>query len=161
MTTAASDRRFLRHTLATLAYRAEKPLRDAPDGFSSVSAGAGARTAGELVAHMSDLLEWALHMARGEHRWAPMPPTTWDADVERFWAAVTALDLFLASDAPLGGSADALFQGPIADSLTHTGQLIMLRRLADRPIRSENYAVAKISAGRVGRDQSKERKEFG
>jgi hypothetical protein len=154
-------RHFLRHTLATLAYRVEKPLRDAPDGFAQVSVAGGGRSAGELLAHLSDLLEWAFHMARGEHRWAPMPPTTWTSDVERFWAAVGALDTFLASDAPLGADAESLFQGPIADALTHTGQLIMLRRLADRPIRSENYAAAEIRAGRVGRDQSAQRQEFG
>src|SRR4051812_12980677 len=156
-----ADRHFLRHTLATLAYRVEKPLRDTPDGFAGVSAGAGGRSAGQLVAHMSDLLEWSFHMARGEHRWAPMPPTTWESDVERFWEAVAALDIFLASDAPLGANAKSLFQGPIADALTHTGQLIMLRRLAERPIRSENYAAAEIRAGRVGQEQSKERQEFG
>ena len=156
-----TGRHFLRHALATLAYRVEKPLRDAPDGFEKVSAGAGGRTAGELVAHMSDLLEWALYLARGEHRWAPMPATAWQADVERFWAAVAALDVFLSSDTPLGATPESLFQGPIADALTHTGQLILLRRLADRPIRSENYAAAEISAGRVGREQARERKEFG
>jgi len=158
--TDAADRRFLRHTLATLAYRAEKPLRDAPPDFAALSVGPGSRTAGEIVAHMADLIEWSLFLARGEHRWKTTPPTTWEADVERFFGALLALDAYLASDAPLIGKADELFQGPIADSLTHTGQLNMLRRLAESPIRAENYVKAEIRAGHVGREQARDRSEF-
>src|SRR5688500_8441714 len=155
-----ADRRFLRHTVATLAYRAEKPLRNAPAGFADVRAGPDSRTAGEIMAHMSDLLDWALWMARGEKRWEPASPTAWDADSDRFFASLAALDAYLASDAPLGVDAEQIFQAPIADALTHTGQLNLLRRLADAPVRGENYARARIEAGRVGRDQSADRSEF-
>ena len=155
-----AERRFLRHTLATLAYRAEKPLRNAPAGFSDVRADAASRTAGEILAHMSDLLDWALWIARGEKRWETTPPTTWDADCDRFFASLAALDAYLASDAPLGANAEQIFQAPIADALTHTGQLNLLRRLADAPVRGENYFRAHIEAGRVGRDQSSDRLEF-
>jgi len=155
-----TQRQFLRHTLATLAYRAEKPLRDAPDGFAQTRAGPGSRTAGEILAHMSDLLDWALWIARGENRWQDTPPTTWEADCNRFFASLAALDAYLASEAPLVATAEQIFQAPIADALTHTGQLSTLRRLADSPVRPENYARAHIEAGRVGRDQSVDRAEF-
>jgi hypothetical protein len=155
-----AERRFLRHTLATLAYRAEKPLRDVPDAFPDFRAGPGSRTAAETLAHMCDLLEWALWLSRGEHKWQDVPATEWEADCQRFFAAQVALDAYLASDAPLGRSAEELFQGPIADALTHTGQLSMMRRLADSPVRPENYAKAHIEAGRLGRDQSGERVEW-
>jgi len=160
VTAENAERRFLRHTLATLAYRAEKPLRDAPEGFAEMQAGPGSRTAGEILAHMCDLLEWALWLARGEHRWRDVPAAEWEADCQRFFAAQAALDAYLASDAPLGRSAEEIFQGPIADALTHTGQLCMLRRLADAPVRAENYAKATIEAGRLGRDQSGDRVEW-
>ncbi|MDP9177794.1 MAG: hypothetical protein M3O61_08955 [Gemmatimonadota bacterium] len=162
MTSSAATRTadFLRHALATLAYRAEKPLRNAPAGFANLRAGPGSRTAGEILAHMSDLLDWALWIARGDKRWETTPPTTWDADCERFFAALAALDAYLASDAPLVAKAEEIFQAPIADALTHTGQLSLLRRLADAPVRPENYARAHIEAGRVGRDQSADRSEF-
>ena len=156
----SAERRFLRHTLATLAYRAEKPLRNAPAGFAEARAGPDSRTAGDILAHMSDLLDWALWIARGEKRWEPIPPTSWDADCDRFFASLAALDAYLASDAPLAAMAEQIFQAPIADALTHTGQLNLLRRLADSPVRGENYARAHIEAGRVGRDQSAERSEF-
>ncbi len=53
-------RAFLRHTLAALAYRAAKPLRDAPPGFADFADGKGGRTPRQLVAHMGDLFDWAL-----------------------------------------------------------------------------------------------------
>ena len=109
---------------------------------------------------MSDLIDWALWIARGEKRWENTPPTTWDEDCERFFASVAALDAYLASDEPLVASAEQIFQAPIADALTHTGQLNLLRRLADAPVRGENYSRAHIEAGRVGRDQSADRLEF-
>src|SRR5206468_6660725 len=137
-----SARELLRHTVATLAYRAGKALRDAPPEFSHFAISAGSRTPGQILAHMGDLLEWALSMAQGTQRWTQAPPKDWDDDCDRFFVALRALDEYLASEAPLGISAERLFQGPIADALTHTGQLAMLRRIAGAPMRGENYVRA-------------------
>jgi hypothetical protein len=153
-------RTFLRHTLATLSYRAGKAIRNAPDQFSGFRAGVGSRSAGEILAHMCDLFDWALTLAEGNQRWSNVPPQTWPADSERFFRALEAFDQYLASDAPLAGPAEQLFQGPVADALTHTGQLTLMRRLADAPIRAENYAKAEIVAGRVGAEQAPPRVEF-
>jgi hypothetical protein len=49
--------------------------------------------------------------------------------------------------------AEALFQGPIADALTHVGQLAMQRRLTGAPTRGENFFVAVVTAGQVGEEQ--------
>jgi hypothetical protein len=155
-----SDRLFLRHTLATLAYRAGKALRGAPATFADFTVAAGTRTPVRIVAHMGDLLDWALSLARGEHSWHDSMPLPWDQEVARFFAALAAFDTYLASDEPLGWSTDRLFQGPIADALTHTGQLTMLRRLAGVPVRGENYARATISAGTVGISQAAPGYEF-
>ena len=76
------------------------------------------------------------------------------------FSAMKALDDFLASDAPLQANAEKLFQGPIADALTHVGQLCMLRRLAGSPVRGENYSVAEVHACRVGPVQSSPKREF-
>src|SRR5512139_2152906 len=57
-------RALLRHTLATLAYRAAKTLRGAPASFAEYRAGPGSRTPVEILAHMGDLLDWALHLAQ-------------------------------------------------------------------------------------------------
>lgn len=164
MATSASDiqgeRAFLRHTIATLAYRAEKALRDAPAGFAEYRLAPDTRTPLELVEHLADLIEWALRTAQGQMIWKAQSVGEWNADVERFYAALSALDDYLASDAPLGHPAGVIFQGPIADALAHVGQLAMLRRVAGAPVRPESYARAQIQSGRVGRDQSMERREF-
>ncbi len=148
----------LRHTLATVAYRGGKAIRNAPPEFSTFAAGDGSRTAGEILAHVCDLYDWALHMSQGKQLWAPKPPQSWGEDCARFFASVAAFDAALAS--PFAGSEEHLFQGPIADSLTHIGQINLLRRLAGAPVKGENYAKADIVSGRVGVEQTKPRVEF-
>lgn len=155
-----SDRLDLRHTVATLAYRAGKAVRDAPPQFGSFAVASGSRTPVQILAHMGDLLDWALCLAKGDHTWHASTPLPWDNEVARFFAALDAFDGYLASGEPLGLSVERLFQGPIADALTHTGQLTMLRRLAGSPVRGENYAKATISAGTVGPAQAASRVEF-
>ena len=158
--TTDSARQLLRHTVATLAYRAGKALRDAPRDFPALSVRPGSRTPAQILAHMGDLFEWALSMAQGAQKWKDSTPQSWDADCDRFFRALESFDDYLASDATLGTSVERLFQGPIADALTHTGQLTMLRRIAGTPIRSENYARAEIAPGRVGADQPVPKAEF-
>ena len=151
---------MLRHTVATLAYRAGKAVRDAPPPFASFAVAPGSRTPAQILAHMGDLFDWALGLARGHHTWHDSPPLPWDREVTRFFAALEAFDAYLASDDTLGWPIERLFQGPIADALTHTGQLTMLRRLAGSPVKAENYAKATISAGTVGIAQPAPRVEF-
>jgi hypothetical protein len=155
-----ATRELLRHTLATLVYRAAKPMRDIPPRFGKVRAGDACRSAAEIVAHMCDLLDWALTSAQGTPVWKQSEVQCFTKDAARFFAAAQVLDDYLGSDAPLGCPAEQLFQGPIADGLTHVGQLATLRRLAGAPVRGENYFVAEITAGRVGPDQSPPNREF-
>ena len=155
-----TGRQLLRHTLATLAYRAGKALRDAPDGFSSFTCGGGCRSAGQILAHIGDLLDWGLSTVSGKEKWNVSDVRTLDEDVKRFHAALTAFDAYLASDKPLHAPVEKLFQGPVADALTHVGQIAVLRRLANSPVKGENYFVADISAGRVGSNQAAPKFEF-
>ena len=151
---------LLRHTIATLAYRGGKALRGASANFSGFQAAPGVRTPGQILAHLGDLLDWALSLAKGKQEWHESPPRTWEEDSARFFAALKALDDYLASGAPLATPPEKLFQGAIADSLTHVGQINILRRIAGAPIRGENYYRADIVAGRVGADQSAPKREF-
>jgi hypothetical protein len=155
-----SKRELLRHTVSTLAYRAGKTLRDAPDGFESFRVGQTTRTPAQILAHMGDLFDWALSLAIGDQKWNDSTPLPWGQEVERFFAAVKRFDDYLASDARLGRACERIFQGPIADALTHVGQLAMLRRLAGDRVRGENYFKAEIEVGRVGFAQSAKRQEF-
>jgi hypothetical protein len=155
-----AEREMLRHTLATLAYRGGKAVRGAPEAFAAYKAGEATRTPAEILAHIGDLLDWTVHLTRGEHVWHDAPPLPWPAEVARFHAALARVDSVLASEQPLGTSAERIFQGPIADALTHVGQITLLRRLFGSPVRGENYARAEIVAGRVGPEQAAPRREF-
>jgi hypothetical protein len=153
-------RQLLRHTLATLAYRASKAVRGAPASFSTFSVAEGSRTPGQIVAHLGDLMDWALTQAQGQQKWTDTPPGDWNADVDRFFRSLGALDSYLASTADVHFGAQKIFQGAIADSLSHVGQINMLRRIASSPVRGENYARADINVGRVTLEQPPSRVEF-
>jgi hypothetical protein len=151
---------LLRHTLATLAYRGGKAVRDAGPDFPSFRAAEQGRTPLEILAHIGDLMDWGLSIAGGKEKWNNAKPQPWDQEVERFFKALHEFDQYLASAETLACTPQALFQGPIADALTHVGQIAMLRRLAGTPMRGENYFKADIVAGRVGTEQSSPRFEF-
>jgi len=151
---------LLRHTVATVAYRGGKAVRGAPASFASFRCGPDTRTPIRILAHVGDLFDWALGLADGRHVWRDSEPLPWDEEVERFFATLGRFDARLASGDPLGFPPERLFQGPVADALTHVGQLALLRRLAGAPIKGENYFKADIAAGRVGADQQRPRVEF-
>lgn len=157
---ADSKTDLLRHILATLAYRGGKTLRGAPTEFAGFCIGETTRTPAQILAHIGDLLDWGLSIAEGREAWHNSPPLAWEEGTTRFFAALEAFDKRLASEAPLACPAEGLFQGSLADSLTHVGQIALLRRLAGCPVRGENYFKAEITAGRVGPEQAKPKFEF-
>jgi hypothetical protein len=162
MTRSAPDpaRDLLRHALATLAYRGGKSLRGVPDGFAEFRVGPESRTPAQILAHIGDLLDWAFWMLQGKQVWNDSAPQAWDQEVARFFDGLKRLDGYLASEAPLGFPPGQIFQGPVADALTHIGQISMLRRLAGRPVRGENYFRARIDVGQVGPEQAPPVREF-
>ena len=155
-----AKRALLRHTVATVAYRGGKAVRGAPASFAKYSGDGSDRTAVKILAHMGDLYDWALTQAKGAEAWHDSTPLEWDREAERFFSALRRFDDYLASDAPLAASAEKIFQGAIADSLTHIGQIAILRRLGGAKMKSENYSKADIVAGRVGNEQTAPRREF-
>jgi hypothetical protein len=151
------ERDYLRHLLATLAYRGGKCLKGAPDTFAAYEG--GGRTPLAILSHVGDLFDWALSMAQGQKKWQVATPVSWDLEAARFHAALAALDRHFATE-PIQAEWPRLVQGPLADALTHVGQLAMLRRMAGAPIPGENYFVADIQPGRVGPDQAPPRRPF-
>ena len=161
MTTASDPaRQLLRHSVATVAYRGSKALRDAPEHFASFHIGDKTRTPAQILAHIGDLFDWALSIAQGQQTWHDSTPLPWNSELDRFFSALKTFDDYLASDEPLHASVEGLFQAPVADALNHIGQIAMLRRLAGSPIKGENYFKAEIAGGRVGPEQSTPRREF-
>jgi hypothetical protein len=153
-------RALLRHAVATVAYRGGKAVRGAPPSFATFSADGTPRTPAKILAHIGDLYDWALSQAKGAEAWTDSTPLEWDQEVERFHAALQRFDDYLASDAALAATPEKLFQGAVADSLAHVGQLAMLRRLSGAKMKSENYSRADIVTGRVGAEQTTPKREF-
>ena len=150
----------IRHTLATLSYRLGKVLRGTPAEFRDFSCASSTRTPGQILAHICDLMDWALAQVEGRREWHNSEPLPWQEEIARFYQAIEKLDQRIAAQGLGAATAEALFQGAIADAFTHTGQIALLRRLAGHPLRAENYAAAEITAGRVGVEQATPRKEF-
>ena len=144
-------RELLRHTLASLAYRAARALDGAPDSFGSFD-GAGRKPV-VILAHMGDLFDWSLSMAEGQQRWHNSEPLAWDEEKKRFFAALGAFDAYLASGKPMHAAIEKLLQGPVVDALTHVGQLAMIRRLSGCATVGENFFVAAVAVGQVGENQ--------
>lgn len=159
-TDSLSARELLRHCLATIAYRAGKVVRDAPQGYVDFDAGQKCRTPLQILAHIGDLFDWGLSMAKGKPAWRDAAPSTWPDEVQRFFESLKKFDDYLAGPEPLHAAPEKLFQGPLADALTHVGQLAMLRRMSGTPIRGENYYKAEITKGRVGSEQAAAKLEF-
>jgi hypothetical protein len=161
-TSATSDakRELLRHALATLAYRGGKAIRGAPEGFAVFHVDEGVRAPGQILAHIGDLMDWALSIAMGKREWHDSKPLAWEKEVDRFFAALKKLDDYLASSEPVHTTPERLLQGAIADALTHVGQINMLRRLGGEPVKGESYYEAEIVIGRVGAEQTPPKREF-
>ena len=120
---AAAKRELLRHALATLAYRGGKTIRGAPQDFSAFRVKAGSRTPGEILAHVGDLLDWALSLARGAQVWRDSAPQPWDRDVERFFDLLRAFDAYLGSEGELAFAPELrissiFFRSQVRGSLT-------------------------------------------
>ena len=109
---------------------------------------------------MADQMAWGVSLTRGESVWKAHGSDDWNAEVRRFFDGLSALDASLSSADLPAAATEKLIQGPLADALTHVGQLALLRGMAGAPIRPESYARAVITAGRVGLDQSAAVREF-
>ena len=154
---------LLRHTLATLAYRALRALHPVPPDFAGFRAGTVSRSAIEILAHMGDLMDWAARSLAGDRSWHEVPVADWDAAKDRFYGELTGFDQALQQQGASPVPDDLimrLWQGPVADALTHVGQLALLRGLAGAPLKGENYFVADIATGRTTAIQPPARRNF-
>src|SRR5216117_1871639 len=148
------DRALLRHFLGAIAYRTQKALRDAPAHYPAFSAGNRVRTPVELIRHMTSLMGYVRTLFQGgSYPVKPEPLPSFTAEVERFHEMVEAVGTLLASNAKCSISTEQLLQGPFADTMTHVGQLAMLRRLADAPVAPENFIYPDIRDDRLHADQ--------
>lgn len=137
-------RELLRHLVAALTFRARIAVSDAPENFAAFKIDETVRTPAEILAHLGDLLQGSLYLMKGELVYLNSRPLAWKEESARFFSAAAELDSYLASDAPLNQAVEKITQGPIADALTHVGQIVMLRRAAGSPVRVESYFTVEI-----------------
>ena len=135
---------ILRHCLATLRYRTRNALIDAPADFGAFSAGAGVRTPIELLRHMTQLAAYSYSQLGSQPRATLDGLHSLEAELVRFERALSTLSLDLASRELSEDLASRLLQGPLADAMTHAGQLALLRRLAGSSAPAHNFFMARI-----------------
>lgn len=135
--------------VATVAYRGRLAITDAPEEFAAFRPHETTRTPAEILAHISDLLRGSLHLVKGELVYLTSDPLPWKEEIARFFSAAKEFDSYLASGEALACPVEKLVQGPVGDALTHVGQIVMLRRMAGSPIRSEGYFAADIVPGEI------------
>jgi hypothetical protein len=146
-------RAMLRHFLAALAYRTQKALRDAPEGFGDFKAGLMVRTPHELVRHMDSVLGYARTYFVGGSYCQRVHAEFREA-IADFHRVVEDLARHLEEGTEFQGiTPEAMLQGPFSDAMTHAGQLAMLRRLAGSPVAPENFIFAAISVENLGVEQ--------
>jgi hypothetical protein len=144
---------FFRHFLATIAYRARKVIFGSPADFGTFDTDHGVRKPVEILSHMSNILQHAQSFFITTET-TRISVGTWEQEVERFFRVLSELDKLLATGTePKGRTAEQLLQGPLADAMTHIGQLAMLRRMASAPIPKEDFDEATIRLGDVGLTQ--------
>lgn len=147
------EQELLKHFLAAIAYRTQKALRGASDAFADFYAGNHVRTPHELVWHMTGVLGYAITYFRGGV-WQPDKLGSFADEIARFHQVLEELGKALETKTPLRTiSAKQLLQGPLADVMTHAGQLAILRRLAGSPVPPENFIRARIDTGNLGPSQ--------
>ena len=145
--------RILRHLVATIAYRASRALLDSPSGFEIIQLADGGMTARDLVLHMTNVMAFALATVTGTDR-VHHEALDWQQQVERFYSLLGELDAKLVEGATMEEGMDLrLVQGPLADALTHVGQLHAMRRKASAPVAATNYIKANVQAGRTRLNQ--------
>lgn len=135
---------MLRHMLATIHYRAESTFKNAHRDFDTFDLGYDVRTPLDILTHMADVLSYAHKVLNGTAL-AGEISVDWQSQQNRFHSLLNEIDRTLADQQSLqADTANRLLQGPLADLLTHIGQLAMLRRCAGSPVPGQNFFAADV-----------------
>jgi hypothetical protein len=143
---------LLRHFLASIAYHATKAIKGAPDSYPELDVGKGVRTPRSILHHITGVLSYA-HSFYEHYETTHFEDRSWDGEMKHFYETLSKMDKSFQEKGPDGVSEEQLLQGPLSDSMAHVGQLLLLRRLADSPVPSENFIYADMRKGVVGPDQ--------
>lgn len=144
----ATKNEYLRHTLATIAYRFQKSVSVAGKGFAGFSLGKGSRNTTEIIHHIYHVLWWTRVFVQEERFINEKPEKlSFALEIKRVNSELAVLDKVFSETALGMDFSKRLLQGPLSDVLTHIGQLSMLSRLNGHPIKGEDFSSAEISTG--------------
>jgi hypothetical protein len=147
-----TERQLLKHFLATLVYRLTKSIKNADKGFWNFQVKEGVRTPHQLVVHIINVLGYAKTSFIGGTFRANIEDV--ESDLKKFYTIVQELDELIGKEEFKEIQPKNLLQGPLSDSMTHIGQIAMLRRIFGSPIPPENFVFANISSNNLSRNQS-------
>ncbi len=136
---------YLRHTIATIDYRFKKSVSNVNDNFGNFNLGKGSRSPIEIINHMYHVL-YSTRVFVEEERLNKEKPKKLQLaqEIERFTLELKEIDkTFSAGELGIQYS-KKLLQGPLSDILTHIGQISMLQRLNNKPIKWEDFSSAHI-----------------
>ncbi len=147
-----TERQLLKHLLAALVYRFTKSIKDVENEFWNFKVKDGVRTPHQLVVHIINVLGYVKTFFIGGKFRAKMQDV--ENDVNRFYEIIQELDKLISKDELREIHPKKLLQGPLSDSMTHIGQIAMIRRIFGSPIAPENFVFADIESNNLGKNQS-------
>lgn len=149
-----TDRELIRHFIASIAYHATKAIANAPEKYPELELGYGVRTPRQILHHMTGVLTYS-HSFYEKYETTHFSDKDWIGEVKHFYEILEKLDRSVEEGNPVGVSLEQILQGPLSDAMAHTGQLLMIRRIAGSPVSAENFIYADIQKGIVGPNQPK------
>ncbi len=135
---------FIQHFLKVLSYRFEKAIHNAAESYPKHASGHGIRTPLELLGHMNGVLEFAISSLKNQPR-RNIPEQSWQEQITLYYEKLKELNQLMQENSFDTDTLERILQGPLADAMTHIGQLAMMRRLANSAIAGENYFAADMS----------------
>ena len=137
---------YLRHTLATIDYSFQKSIRLRNATFGDYTLGKESRTPKEIINHMYAVLRATTVFIQVERIEKSAPEKlTLELEIERFNSEIKNAELVLSKNELDIEYSKKILQGPLSDLLTHIGQIAMLSRLNDAPIKREDFSASPIN----------------
>ena len=137
----------IRHILATIGYRFNKTVTAVDIAFGDFEAGNDAKKPSEIIHHITQILFFAKKVF-GDDIPSKIELLSYPEEIARFYKILNELDLLVCDVIIRDLPYYKLIQGPLADILSHVGQLALLRRLYGSPIAAEDFMEADIQSGR-------------
>lgn len=142
---------LLRHLLATIGYRFQAAIEGAPEEYADFDPGHGVRGPRELVGHCVHVLRIARSSFEPELEPSAPVGDSWNERIALLHLELDLLDRHVDQGTPpQSWTLLQMVQGPLADVLTHIGQLALLRRLQGDPVARQSYLRAPVEARRTG-----------